>query len=137
MQIVSIYLVINLIGTLFPFLRGIIDLFHASPTRVLFRLYTAVLFSKANRVAHTHEPNYFDLSRVSLIHHETLFVFFLFSTHNAAANAIYLLLFRSDSVLLSSALHPNVFAISTKIFVQNRYDLKVLARGSNGLWCVN
>lgn len=44
-----------------------------------FRQHTpTVLFSKANRVAHTHGPNYFDLSRVLLIHHETLFSFFLF-----------------------------------------------------------
>lgn len=154
MQIVSIYLVINLIGTLFPFLWGIIDLFHASPTVRRFVSTPAVLFSKAKRVRAPREPNYFDLFRVSLIHRKTLFFFpshffylrFFFIScartyaHTQCDGGRNLFCFYSaeQRSVVISAVRADVFAIFPReisvqnVYVHTRSDLKVTARAEPG-----
>jgi len=75
-----------------------------------FRRYAGdIIFTSKARTVHARVENYFDLSRVLLIYREMLF-FFIFRAQCGRADAIYLLLFQSDSVPLSSALYPLTFS---------------------------
>jgi len=85
-QIVSIYPIINLIGTLLSFLRRIIDLLHTSSTRVPFRRYAGgIIFKSKARTVHSSRELLWFISR--FINTLQNVFFFIFSTHNAAGRA--------------------------------------------------
>lgn len=90
-----------------------------------------VLFSKAKRVAYTRRELLWFISH--FINISRNIIFFIFRAQCVRADTIYLLLFRSDSVVIS-IVPANVFAILAKISVQNMCIARSKSFGSQMWW---